>query len=127
MPGVPISQRLLELRESWGLSQTAMAARAGLEKGQWHRYEKGKNVPHRGTQEKIRAAFDLPANFFGDAVEPVTQSDMDVILERLARLEEMVVVLLRRDDARWEGMLASVELESPDFGRKDGPRVGLLG
>jgi len=116
--GVPIAQRLVELRESWGLSQPAAAARAGIDKGQWYRYEKGKNVPQQRTQEKIRAAFDLPANFFGDAVEPVTQSDMDVILERLAHLGEMVSVLKRRDDARWEGTLASVELEAADFGCK---------
>lgn len=110
-----IGDRLARLRVSeGGITQRQAAARVGVAERMWQRWESGNKKPNTQSQERIRAAFDLQEDFFSPEPKVVSKSDVEQLLDEFAEVKNILRELKRRDDARWDGLLAAVELERLD-------------
>jgi XRE family transcriptional regulator, regulator of sulfur utilization len=62
-----LSQQVMELRRTRGLSQAEVAARAGLDQSEISRLERGSGNPTRSTLEKVARALHAHLSLIPDA------------------------------------------------------------
>jgi transcriptional regulator with XRE-family HTH domain len=72
---VDFPERLAELRRQRGLTQAALAERAGVHLSQLGRYESGANEPTLGVIAQLAAALSTTADFLVFGTEPRLPKD----------------------------------------------------
>jgi transcriptional regulator with XRE-family HTH domain len=87
-----VAERLLELRESHGLSQEDAARRVGITHRQWQRWEQGESMPYPRNLELVANRFGISIREFFD--DEVVLRDDDVDVDQLTRLERKLDALL---------------------------------
>ncbi len=108
------ARRLLAAREAAHLSQEDAANRAGMSPRQWVRLENAKAMPYHSTLEKISRALKVdindltgeegPAPLGLNGVPPDLEDRLQALEHNqvaiLARLDEILEIARRRDNAR---------------------------
>ena len=104
-------ERLAERRKELGLTQQALADRAGIHMMQVHRYESGGTLPSLDALKKLAVALRVSADYLlFDEDERAPADELKMQFEAVARLdpaERRVIqevvesILLKHDAKRW--------------------------
>ena len=118
MSGVAFSDHLAELRRSHGLTQLALAERAGINVTQLRRYEAGTSEPSLGVLRRLAVGLSVTTDalVFDDGERLPTNEALRLAFEATEHLDpeeqEAVRIML-------EGVLAGHETRKG----REGPRV----